>query len=472
MENNSEKAVRSGMWYVVSNVLLRAVGIITAPIYSRLLTTSETGFANNFNNYVSLFTVVTCLCLIYSVGRAKIDFKDDFDAYMSSIQALSSIFGFVVLVLVMLFTPASGWLGYDKLIIFIMFAYLVLFPSIDYQQYKYRFEYEYRGNIAISVIITLTTVVLSIALIFLMPENKGFAKILGTVVPSALAALWCYFNLLRKGKCLFNKEYWIYALKIGLPMIPHGLAMIILARIDTSMISAMCSYSDVGLYTSGYTIGTLLMFVSNAVGQAWLPWFNEKLAAGERDQIKEKNMLMMIAGCFLTVIFIGLSPEAVKILFARPYWECMWVVPPVALGTLCQYFYTNYVNQELFHKKTAMIAVNSIIAALINTGLNYIYIQKYGYIAAAYTTLAGYLILMCLHYLSTAIILKEKLYNDGKYFIMLILTSLAGLSMMLIYEKPLIRYVLIILLAGIFAFAYKNVIIKVTERFFASRRKK
>ncbi len=472
MENNSEKAVRSGMWYVVSNVLLRAVGIITAPIYSRLLTTSETGFANNFNNYVSLFTVVTCLCLIYSVGRAKIDFKDDFDAYMSSIQALSSVFGFVILVLVMIFTPASGWLGYDKLIIFIMFAYLVLFPSIDYQQYKYRFEYEYRGNIAISVIITVTTVLLSIALIFLMPENKGFAKILGTVVPSALVAVWCYFNLLRKGKCLFKREYWIYALKIGLPMIPHGLAMIILARIDTSMISAMCSYSDVGLYTSGYTIGTLLMFVSNAVGQAWLPWFNEKLAAGERDQIKEKNMLMMIAGCFLTVIFIGLSPEAVKLIFARPYWECMWVVPPVALGTLCQYFYTNYVNQELFHKKTAMIAVNSIIAALINTGLNYIYIQKYGYIAAAYTTLAGYLILMCLHYLSTAIILKEKLYNDGRYFIMLIITSIAGLGMLLIYEKPIIRYILIIVLAGIFAFAYKNVIIMVTERFFAARRKK
>ncbi len=465
MENNSDKAVRSGMWYVVSNVLLRAVGIITAPVYSRLLTTSETGFANNFNNYVSLFTVVTCLCLIYSVGRAKIDYKDDFDAYMSSIQALSSMFGAVILILVMIFTPSSGLLGYDKYIIFIMFAYLVLFPSIDYQQYKYRFEYKYRENIAISVIITVVTVILSIGLIFLIPQNKGFAKILGTVIPSGLMAIWCYFNILRKGRCFFNKEYWLYALKIGLPMIPHGLAMIILARIDTSMISTMCSFSDVGLYTSGYTIGTLLMFVSNAVGQAWLPWFNERLAAGEKELIKEKNMILMTGGCVLTLIFIGVSPEAVKILFAKPYWECMWVVPPVALGTLCQYFYTNYVNQELFHKKTVMIAANSIVAALINTGLNYIYIQKYGYIAAAYTTLAGYLILLMLHYFSARLILKENLYRNGAYFVMLSLTLIAGLAFIPIYEKPFIRYALVLLLTAVFAFRYKNVIISFIDRF-------
>ena len=465
MENNSDKAVRSGLWYVVSNVMLRAVGLLTAPIYTRLLTTSETGFANNFNNYVSLFTVVTCLCLIYSVGRAKIDFKDDFDAYMSSIQALSSFFGLCVLIMVMLLSPPTGLLGYDKLIIFIMFFYLVIFPSIDYRQYKYRFEYKYRENIAISVIITVTTVIVTIALIFLMPYDKGFAKILGTVIPSGLVALWCYFSLIKEGRCLINRKYWAYALRIGLPMIPHGLALIMLARIDTSMISAMCTYAEVGLYTSGYTIGTLLMFVTNAVGQAWLPWFNERLADGDRELIKEKNRLLMAAGCFMTMIFIGVSPEAVKILYAKPYHECMWVIPPVALGTLCQYFYTNYVNQELFHKKTLMIAVNSIIAALINTGLNYVFIQKYGYIAAAYTTLAGYFILMILHFISTKLILKEDIYHNAQYFAMIIITTVLGLSCMYVYEKPVLRYVIVIALTGVFAFIYRYDIIKLYRRF-------
>lgn len=470
MENNSQKALKSGAWYVVSNVLIRAVGIITAPIYTRLLTTSETGFANNFNNYVSMFTVVTCLCLIYSVGRAKIDFADEFDSYMSSIQSLSSMFGLAVLVLVMLFTPASGMLGYNKLIIFIMFAYLVIYPSLDYMQYKYRFEYKYRENIAISVIITLTTVGMSIALILLMPYNRGFAKILGTVIPAAAVGIWCYVMLLRRGHTMYNKKYWLYALRIGIPMIPHGLAMIILARIDTSMIGAMCGNAQVGLYTSGYTIGTLLMFITNAVGQAWLPWFNERLADNDTSSIREKNVILMEAGCFITLCFTVAAPEMVKILYAPAYWESMWIVPPVALGTLCQYFYTNYVNEELFYKKTVIIAANSIIAALANTVLNYIFIQLYGYIAAAYTTLAGYFLLMVLHFISTRYILKKPLYDDRRYFLMLAATIAAGCLFTLLYDRWLLRYAAAAVLLGILAIIKKNDIIEFIS-FVKNRRK-
>ena len=423
-EDNSNKAVRSGIWYVISNVLIRAVGIITAPVYTRLLTTSETGFANNFNNYVSIFYVITGLCLIYSVGRARLDYKGRaFDTYMSAIQGLSSLFGLALFTGVAICMPKDGMLGYNRLIVLILFAYMCLYPSIDYMQYKLRFEYRYKENIAISIFITVTTVVLSVVLILLMPEDKGFAKILGTVIPSALMAFLCYMILLRNGRRMVDINAWKYALRIGIPMIPHGLAMILLARIDVSMISNMCDYSAVGLYTSGYTIGTLLMFVVNAIGNAWVPLFNERLDAGDIDAIRRDNKILMEAGCFMTVCFIAVAPEFVKLLYARPYWESMWVVAPVALGTLCQYFYTNYVNAELFYKKTALIALNSCIAAVADIALNAYFIPHYGYIAAAYTTLAGYFILMVLHFLSTSFILKIKLYNDFGYFCLLALTS-------------------------------------------------
>ena len=459
-EDNSRAAVKSGIWYVISNVMIRAVGIITAPIYTRLLNTSETGFANNFNNYVSIFYVMTGLCLIYSVGRAKIDFKgEEFHRYMSAIQALSSIFGLILLAVVMLCMPSEGMLGYNRLIIFILFAYLTVYPSIDYMLYKLRFEYRYKENIAISVIITVSTVALSIALILLMPQDKGFAKILGTVIPSALVALVCYIAILGKGRVVFHKEYWKYALSIGLPMIPHGLAMILLSRIDVSMISRMCDLSAVGLYTSGYVIGSLLMFVTNAVGNAWVPLFNERLDGGDIDGIRRDNKILMEAGCFMTVCFIGVAPDMIRVLYAKPYHESMYVVAPVALGTLCQYFYTNYVNAEIFYKKTALIAVNSCIAAGANIVLNYIFIGRYGYIAAAYTTLAGYFILMILHYITTTHILKKKIYADGKYFAMLIVTVCIGTGLSMTYDTFLLRYLFLTLTVLVLVWVWKHDII-------------
>ena len=472
MENNSTKAVKSGFWYVMSNVLIRAVGIITAPIYTRLLTPAETGYANSFNSYVSIITVVTCLCLIYSVGRAKLDYKDEFDEYMSSIQTLSSGFGLIVMLLVMFFCPAEGFLKFPRLVIFIMFAYLAVYPSIDYMQYRYRFEYKYKENIAISIIITVATLALTLLLLFINPGDRGFMKILGTVIPSAAVAIWCYINLLRRGKTLYKKEYWIYALKIGIPMIPHGLALILLSRIDVTMIQNICGDSDTGLYTSGYTIGTLLMFVTNAVAQAWLPWFNEQMYDENREAIREKNKILMFYGCVMTLFFIAAAPEAVKILFHRNYWEAMWVVPPVALGTLCQYFYTNYVNLELYTKKTALIAGNSVIAAIINIGLNAYYIPRYGYIAAAYTTLAGYFVLMILHYICTRFMLREKVYADGLYFVMVILTSAAGIALSVLYPNWLLRYAMLAVVAAVLAIIKKNDIIMaicfVRRKFFKS----
>lgn len=455
--NNENKAARSGIWYVISNVMIRAVGIITAPIYTRLLTTAETGYANNFNNYVSIFYVIAGLCLIYSVGRAKLDFPDGgFDAYMSAIQGLSSLFGAIVLIFIILFSPADGMLGFTKPVVIILFAYLIVFPSIDYMQYKLRFEYRYKENIAISVFITLATVLLSIALIVLMPADRGLAKILGTVIPSALVALLCYGILLARGKCLVNIKYWKYALAIGLPMIPHGLAMILLARIDVSMIQKLCDYSAVGLYTSGYTIGSLLMFITNAVGNAWVPLFNERLDRGDIEAIRRDNKILMEAGCFMTLCFIAVAPELIKLLYAKPYHESMWVVAPVALGTLCQYFYTGYVNAELFYKKTALIAVNSCIAAGINVLLNYIFIRRFGYIAAAYTTLLGYFILMILHYVATVYILRKRIYNDAYYFIMLILTIAAGTLLCVLYGGIAARYTATAAMIGFLAWLWRR----------------
>ena len=468
-DSKDKTAVKSGFWYVISNVLIRAVGIITAPIYTRLLTTAETGYANDFNNCVALLSVVVGLCLIYSVGRAKIDFEDRFDEYMSSIQSLSGIFGLAILIAMFIFCPAEGILKYDRLFLMILFAYLALYPSIDYMQYKFRFEYRYKENIAISVIITVATLIITVALLLLFPHNRGFVKIIGTVVPSSLVAIWCCSNILLKGKTFYNKEYWMYALRIGLPMIPHGLSMILLARIDTSMVRNICGLSDTGLYTQGYTIGTLLMFVTNAVAQAWLPWFNEKLHADDYKAIRDKNRFMMFTGCVITLMFIAAAPEAVKILFARSYWEAMYVVPPVALGTLCQYFYTNYVNAELYYKKTSLIAVNSVIAAIVDIGLNAYFIPRYGYIAAAYTTLAGYFVLMVLHFVCTRFILGLKLYNDLLYFVMLAVTSFIGIAYLGCYDNWLLRYAVSIVAFGALAIWRRHDIINIVE--YIKRRK-
>ena len=464
--SNTNKVLKSGIWYTISSVAIRAVAIITTPIYTSMLPPDDYGIANTFNFWIEMFNIITCLCVVYSIGRAKIDFKDKFDEYMSALQGLSSSFAFVVLIFAFVFKDTiSVLIKYEVPLVIVLFVYLCIYPSVEYMLQKCRYEYKYKENIAISFITCIGTIIFSIALIIVFNDKRYFGKIIGSILPTFLLGLFFYFKILLKGKTFFKKEYWIYALKFGLPMIPHALALVALAQIDRIMIRDLKGDAAVGLYTFGYSFATLLAIFTNAIGQAWLPWFNEQLNAGNREKIKDIQKKLVILGIFLTIGFVTVAPEALMVLSpkAKEYWVAKWVIPPVALGTLAQYFYTNYVNIELFYKKTPIIAASSIVAALVNYILNSIALPRFGYVSAAYTTLISYLFLMLFHYIATRFVLKEKVYSDSFMFLGCILAIALGLSVMGFYgdgfKNAIIRYAYAIILLGIFAIIRRNDII-------------
>lgn len=480
-EDKGSKVVRSSIWYTIANVSIRAVAIITTPIYTGMLTTADYGRANTFNSWIDVFNVFACLCVVYSIGRAKLDFSSRFDEYMSALQGLSSSFGFILLVFAFIFRERlSGWIGYEIPLAVGLFAYLCVSPSVEYMMQKCRYEYRYKENILISVITCIGQVALSILLMLLFNDRRYIGKILGVILPTAIMGIIFYIRFIVKGKVFYNREYWTYALKIGLPMIPHALALILLAQMDRIMIKNTCGDADAGLYIFGYSFATLLMIFTNAIGQAYLPWFNETLYEGGRREITRIHKLLVLLGCALSLAFIAAAPEALMLLSVsnNSYWTAKYVVPPIVLGTLAQYFYTNYVNVEIFCKKTSIIAFGSCLAALVNYLLNYMFIPRFGYTAAAYTTLASYLVLLVMHYAMVRFVLKEKVYDDRFMFICMFVMIFIGIVYLLLYRDAvpviIMRYVVTLVIAAVFAIAYRRDIITlinyVKRRFFGKNQ--
>lgn len=87
-----------------------------------------------------------------------------------------------------------------------------------------------------------------------------------------------------------------------------------------------------------------------------------------------------------------------------------------------------YVNYAFYEKKTKNIAAITIVAGGLNILLNYLFIPKFGYIAASGTTLISYVVLFLLHYINVKWILKVKRIINIKIFViptcMLILMGL------------------------------------------------
>lgn len=460
MERNKSittSSLSAGIWYATSNIILRAISIITAPIFTRLLTTSDYGIVNIFTSWQNIFVIFIGLGLSYSIGMANIDFREDFDGYLSSIQGLSTIVGiFFLIILYFWGEDFSLLLNLDYDLVVTLFVYLTVFPSIEYIQAKYRFNFQYKINVVIAFYSTFSTVVVSILLIVYSPLKCYTSRIYGMVFPSLIIAIICWWFIYKKGKKLIELYYWKYALKISLPIIPHALAMIVLGQIDRIMIGQMVGESEAGIYSFGYSYAVIGSVLINAIGQAWQPWLFNNLKGGDFDIIKKANALFNSLVMIFTICFISLAPEVIMILGAPDYWDAKWMVAPVAIGTFFQYLYNNYSSVELYTKNTVWIAVGSVMAAIINYILNAICIPIYGYNVAAITTMIGYFFLMIFHMLFAKITFGEHVYNNMNVLIHCIVTTLLGFLMMYLYYTILLRYVTVFIIVIVIVAMHRN----------------
>lgn len=107
--------------------------------------------------------------------------------------------------------------------------------------------------------------------------------------------------------------------------------------------------------------------------------------------------------------------------------------------------------------------ISAVTAAVVNVVLNFIFIARYGYMAAAYTTLVAYIVLAVMQMLGARKVCKEKrgddyeVYDDKAVAVMAAVTIALSLCGLLLYGHTVLRYAVIALgcVLGA-AFVYKT----------------
>ena len=303
-------------------------------------------------------------------------------------------------------------------------------------------------------------------------SNRAEWRMLGITIPTVLLSATFWIHSLRKRNLNCNKTYWKYGLTLSVPLIIHTLSLNLLSQSDRIFISKICGPGDTALYSLVYNYSLLLSIIMNAISDGWLPWFHDNYFAGNKELIKINSKQLVVLGCYIGLACIGVAPEAIAILGGSEYLQGLPCVLPIVLGVVCQYIYTHYVNIEMHLKKTKYVSEGTIFATVLNLILNAIFIPIFGYVAAAYTTLASYLALMVVHFIITRKRLGIKLYSDVFMFGSMLITSVISIIVSLTYEHTLIRYCLIIVGFVTFLIYFKKYAIGFLGRFSVTARKK
>ncbi len=287
-------------------------------------------------------------------------------------------------------------------------------------------------------------------------SDRLTGRILGAVIPTVVIGTILFGCFIWNGKRI-RFSFWKYALPICIPYIPHLLSMTFLNSVDRIMIKKICGSEQNALYTLAYTCGTIISFLVAAINDAFSPWLGQNLKEEQYGVIRSFSK-KYIAGFFgVIVLTMLLTPEVLLILGGEDYMEAVYVLAPVSMGCFCQFLYTMYVNVEQFCKKTIGMAFASAIAATVNFVLNYIFIPIFGYIAAAYTTLIGFICLLLIHMYLVKRIGKSTAYSNIFVLSTLGIGIVLTVGISLLYSYPVLRYIfLAIYLCAIGVFVRLN----------------
>lgn len=456
MESSLEnKALKSGVWYTFANFITKSIGFITTPIFARILTHEEYGLFSNFSSWLGTFTVIATLNLGATFISAKYDYKDSFNQYVSSMLVLSSIMTGLCALIINIF-PAffSSLTGVSIGNLNLMFLYLCFHSAIDLFQTKERYSFGYKKTVVIGLGIALSTALFSVYLVKTLDDHLQ-GRIIGFITPTIVLGIIIYFLVIRSGKKI-AASYWLYAIPICLPYIPHILSLSLLNSMDKMMITKICGPEQNALYSVSYTCGAVITMLVTAINTAFAPWLGEKLKEKNYSEINSFSKKYILFFTFISCGIMLITPELLLIIGGRSYLEAIYVMPPVSFGCVCQFLYSMYVSVEQFNKKTLGMAIASGLSALSNYLLNMLLIPVFGYIAAAYTTLISFMILLGIHMLLVAKMQLGNIFSKKHIFGVLLFMSLYTVGINFLFMNNIIRYCFIV----IYAFAFFFVIYK------------
>lgn len=465
------KPARASIVFAICSFVQKGISFCVIPIYTRIMAQEQYGYYTTFISWMSIISVIATLNLSYHVYyNGLMKYKDKVDEYTSSMLGFSAVITFTVFALYMAGRDIFNQiLGFGTVYMVFMFLEIMLQPSFEFWAAYQRFTYSYKKLSFLTLLLAVIVPLVSIpAVLLVTEETKGIVAVMCKVLVTCIIYLIPFIYLLKKKKPLYNKEFWKFALKFNLPLIPHFLSVILLQQCDRVMINKFCGSASVAMYSVAFSMSTIITLVNTAILNSFTPWTYQAMANREFSKIKSSSRSICLLVAVVNMLIIFVAPDIIGIVAPPSYLEGIYVMVPLVASVYFMFVVNLYVNIEYYFAQVKFVTFGSIGAVLVNIVLNYICIPKYGYIAAGYTTLVSYITYCFGHFLIASTLLRKKdvspseVYDSKIILLYGVVLMVVSVLCSMIFSMPTIRYTLLLLVL-ICAFLLRKRIIAVVK---------
>jgi O-antigen/teichoic acid export membrane protein len=244
------------------------------------------------------------------------------------------------------------------------------------------------ANLLATVLFTVVFVV------FLHRGAPGY--LMGALVANALLTGPFLWIALREIDLRFDVHKLRLLLAFSLPLILHGVASWALSLSDRAILQRYVSLSEVGLYSIGYQIGSIMVMIAMAIANAWNPFLFRRIA--EEGDAAKPSLARLVTYYTMTVGLIAVvlsmfGRELLVALTSKTFHAAYPIVPIVVVAYFWNALYVIPAAFLFLVKRTSYLPIATIVAGVTNIALNLWLVPVYGIIAAAWATFFAFLVL-------------------------------------------------------------------------------
>ncbi|HEY9506774.1 MAG TPA: oligosaccharide flippase family protein [Gemmatimonadales bacterium] len=387
--------------YGLGSVLVRGLTFVLLPVYTRYLDPAQYGI-------VSLtLTCTAVLGMLFPLGLRAAVSRSYFEGGSEGVQRerIGTIWTAMILfaaafalvldragpALAAVALPEVPFHPYLRFAVWTAFLGVLGLTPLALLQAEERA----RAYVALSLWTALSTTAVTLWLVLRGGGARGY--LLGVLLGAALAAMPYLTMTLRRVRPALRMEVLRAALAFSLPLVPHMLAGWVLEMSDRAILTRFLPLGEVGIYTLGYQLGAAVGLLTTAFNAAWVPFLFATLKSEAEGGHRKLTRLATYYAVALVFVGLGWSllvKYAVAFMVGPEFREAYRITPWVVGGYVFAGLYLIPTNLLFWQRQTRVIPLATLAAGVVNVGLNVTLVPRYGAIAAAWSTLAAYAVLL------------------------------------------------------------------------------
>ena len=405
--NPYQKLLSNTVLFGISTFGSRFLGFLLTPFYTRVLSSTEYGVTDLLIQTGNLIIPIASADIINAVIRYGLEQTDDKSGVFTT-GLLVNLAGFFLLLAI---SPLLGKIEFLSDYLWLVLLY-VLTANVHSVCNQFARTMGHVRLFALDGILrTALAIFFNILLLTVFPMGiTGYmlanmlADGLTTTFVFIRAKEWRYFRL-----SAVNRADTVRMLRYSAPLVPSNLCSWVINTSDRYLIALLVGNAANGIYAVSNKIPTVLFTVANTFSSAW-----QLSALSAQPRAEKEHFFSNVYSVYSAVAFVAASgviltaQVSTRLLAAPDYYEAWRYVPVLTLATTFGCLSSFLSSIYMIERRSGATLLTTILGAAANIVGNCFFIQLWGSMGAAVSTLLSYILIFAVRAIHTRTMLRIR----------------------------------------------------------------